>query len=105
MVTKRTEWINNIETDFVRHEERPKMNIHVDALKSTRKNQTGEILGPNGIHGFWFKKFTTNHDRLATEMNKCTQKTDTPELMTKGMDTLIQKDPLKRIALKTTIDP
>ena len=43
-------------------------------------------------------KFTSIHDRLATKMNKCIQKTEIPEWMTKGMTTVIQKDSLKRTA-------
>ena len=54
--------------------------------------------GHDGIHGFRFKKFTSIHDRLALEMNKCLQKAHVPEWMTKGKTTLIQKDPNKGTA-------
>ena len=43
-------------------------------------------------------KTTSIHYRLATEMNKCIQKTDIPEGITKGKTTLIQKDPLRSTA-------
>ena len=52
----------------------------------------------NSIHRFWFKKFISIHNRLDTEMNKCIQKTEIPEWMTKGKSTLIQKDPRKGTA-------
>ena len=48
--------------------------------------------GQNGIHGFWFKKFTTIHDRHAYEMNKCQQEAHVHEWMTKGKTILIHKD-------------
>ena len=32
--------------------------------------------GHDGIHGYWFKKFTSIYDRWATEMNRCLQETD-----------------------------
>ena len=35
------------------------------------------------------------HDKFVTGMNKCIQKTEIPERMTKRKTTLIQKDPLK----------
>ena len=54
--------------------------------------------GHDGIHGFWFKKFTSIHDRLALEMNKCLQTAYVPEWMTKGRTALIQKDPNKGTA-------
>ena len=45
------------------------------------------------IHGFWFKKFTSIHDRQALEMNRCLQKADVLEWITKGKTTFIQNDP------------
>ncbi len=54
--------------------------------------------GHDGIHGFWFKKFTSIHDTLALEMNRCLQDAQVPDWMTKGKITLIQKDPSKGTA-------
>ena len=48
------------------------------------------------IHGFWFKKFTSIHDRLALEMNRCLQGAHVLEWITKGKTTFIQKDQSKR---------
>ena len=50
------------------------------------------------IHGLWFKKFTSIHDRLALEMNRCLQGAQVPDWMTKGKTTLNQKDPRKGTA-------
>ena len=47
---------------------------------------------------FGFKKIPSIHDRLATELNKCIQKTEIPEWMTKGKTTLIKKDPVRGTA-------
>ena len=74
--------------------EGPQVNIHPDRLKATlKKLRNWKIHGLHGIHGFWFKKFTSIHDRLATEMNKCIQKTEIPKWMTKGKTNLIKKCP------------
>ena len=54
--------------------------------------------GHDGIHGFWFKKFTSIHGRLVLEMNRCLQGAQLPEWMTKGKTTLTQKDSSKRTA-------
>ena len=79
--------------------EGPQVNTRPDGLKATlKKIANWKTPGLDGIHGFWFKRFTSIHNRLVTEMNKCIQKTEVPELMTKGKTTLIQKDPLKRTA-------
>ena len=75
------------------------MEIHVDLLKTTLKRISNwKAPGHDGIHGFWFKKFTSIHRRLALEMNRCLQDVQLPELMTKGKTTLIQKDPRKGTA-------
>ena len=44
----------------------------------------------DGIHDFWFKKFTFIHDRLELEMNRCLQGAQIPEWMTKGKTTFTQ---------------
>ena len=80
---------------------RPQKEIHIDLLKITLKGISNwESPGHDGIHGFWFKKFASIHDRLALEMNRCLQGTQVPEWMTKGNTTLIQKNPSKGTAPK-----
>ena len=68
-------------------------------LKTTLKISIWKIPGHDGIHGFWFKKFTSIHDRQALEMNRCLQGAHVPEWMTKGKTTLTQEDTLEGIAL------
>ncbi len=75
-----TKWINNMEKELRMLEEGPKVEIHFDAPKITLKKMPNcKTPCLDGIHGFWFKKFTSVHDRLATKINKCIQKTELPE--------------------------
>ena len=93
------EWINNITKELERLEEGPKTEIHIDLLKTTLKRiPNWKAAGLDGIHGFWFKKFTSIHGRLTLEMNRCLQGAQVPEWMIKGKTTLIQKDPSKGTA-------
>ena len=56
------EWINNNTRELDGLEEGPKMEIHVDLLKTTLKRISNwKAPGHDGIHGFWFKKFTSIH--------------------------------------------
>ena len=88
---EKAEWINNMARELKGHEEGPKTEIHIDLLKTIlKKYQTG-----NGIHGFWFKKTTSIHDRLALEMNRYLQGAHVSEWMIKGKSILIQRDPSK----------
>ena len=78
-----------METEFQMLEEGPQVNPNW--LKSNIANW--KTPGLDGIHEFWLKKFTSIHDRFSTEMNKCIEKTEIAEWMTKGKTTLIQKTP------------
>ena len=93
---EKAKWINHITRELEQLKEGPKTEIHTDFLKTTLKKVSNwKTPGHDGIHGFWFKKFTSIYDRLALEMNKCLQTAYVPEWMTKGRNTLIQKDPNK----------
>ena len=93
------EWINNITRELERFEEGHKTEIHIDLLKTTLNRISNlKTPGHDGIHGLWFKKFTSIDGRLALEMNRCLQGAQVPEWMTKGKTTFIQKDPSKGTA-------
>ena len=80
-------------------EEGPKGEIHIELLQKTlKKISNRKTPGYDGIHGFWFKKFTSIHDRLALEMNRSLQDAQVPDWMTKRKTTLIQKGPNKGTA-------
>ena len=98
------EWINNIkrELDGLEMEIHVnllnglEMEIHVNLLKTTLKRISNwKAPGHDGTYGFWFKKCTSIHGRLALEMKKCLQDAYVPEWMIKGKTTLIQKDTSK----------
>ena len=59
-------------------------NTHRFTQNDTLKISNWKTPGHDGIHGFWFKTFTSIHGRLALEMNKCLQRAHVPEWMTKG---------------------
>ena len=56
--------------------------------------------GHDGIHGYWFKKFTSIHDKLAVEMSRFLQETNIPEWMTKGKTNLAEKTSRKELLKK-----
>ena len=61
-------------------EEGAKMEIQLNAFNTSLKEiPNWKAPGLDGIHGFWFKKSTSIHDRLVTEMNKDKQETEIPE--------------------------
>ena len=65
-------------------EKGPKAKIHIELLKKTlKKISNWKTPGHDGIHGSWFNKFTSIHDRLVLEMNRCLQDAQVPAWMTK----------------------
>ena len=71
---ERAEWVNNIARELEELEEGPRADIHIDLLKTTQKGiPNWKMPGHDGIHGFWFKKFSSIHDRVALERNRCLQ--------------------------------
>ena len=96
---ERAEWIKNITRDLEGLEEGPRVEIHIDLLKTTLKRiPNWKTPGHDEIHGFWFKKFTSIHVRLALEMNRCLQGAQVPDWMTKGWldDHIDTKGPKQR---------
>ena len=76
----KAEWINILTRELEGLEEGPKVEIHIDLLKTTlKKISNWKPLGDDGLHGFWFKKFTSIHNRLALEINSCLQRALVPE--------------------------
>ena len=98
MATKKhnenSEWINNITRELEGLEGGPQNgDTHRLIENNTKKNIKQKTPGHDGIHGFWFKKFTcTRNEQMPTSANKL------PDWMTKGKTTLIQKDPRKGTA-------
>ena len=71
---EKAEWINDMTTELEGLEEGPNAEIHIELLKKTlKKISNWKTPGHDRIHGFWFKKFTSIHDKLALEMNRCLQ--------------------------------
>ena len=88
---KKAEWINDMTRELKGFEEGPNAEIHIELLKKTLKRyQTRKRQDM-----MEYMKFTSIHGRLALEMNRCLQ---VPDWMTKGNNTLIQKDLTKGTA-------
>ena len=67
---EKAKWINNIAREL--ETEDPKAEIHINLLKMTlKKYQTGKRQA--------MMEFTSIHDRLALELNKCLQGTHVPK--------------------------
>ena len=77
-------------------------NKHRFTQTNTKIISNLKTSGHDGIQGFWLKKFTSIHDRIIIEMNRCLQETDGSDWNIKIKTILIQKHPFKGLSPKNT---
>ena len=90
---KNAEWLKNLKVD--QHQKQQKVVIdHEKVTKQCRKISNWKAPGKDGVQGFWLKKLTNIHKRIAQQFNLVLEGT-VPEWMTYGRTVLCQKDPTK----------
>ena len=68
--------------------------------QQTRKVPNWKCPGPDGVQGYWLKKFPALHERIATQMDyMINNRMDIPKWMTAGKMILSQKEPGKENAV------
>ena len=73
-----------------------KVKVDIESVKAGVKRMPNwKVPGPDGVMGFWFKKFTSLHQSLSSWLGECLRSGVVPEWMVKGRTVLIQKDPTK----------
>ena len=73
--------------------------IGVEEVKAGVRRMTNwKAPGPDGIQGFWFKKFSSVHSRIAEGLQECLTQGWVPKWMTLGRTSLFMKDPAKGTA-------
>ena len=60
---------------------------------AVRKITSWKAPDPDGVQGYWFKRFSTSHSRLTEHIQTFVVVGDVPTWMTRGKTTLIKKDP------------
>ena len=69
----------------------------VDVKEGIRKMANWKAPGPDGVRGFWFKKFQCLHQSIVASLQECLESGDVPPWMVKGRTVLIQKDAAKGV--------
>ena len=72
------------------------MIINSESLKIVlRRLANWKAPGPDGVHGYWYKRFSSLHYQMATTLNECLAADQVPDWMTRGRTDLIQKENAK----------
>ena len=96
---KNASWLPNVKERLIETDKQKHIRISVENVKtSIRKITNWKAPGPGCVQGYWFKRFSSLHSRLAGHLQNCIVVCDVPKWMTEGKTTLIQKDPEKRNA-------
>ena len=63
-----------------------------DVVAGIRKMANWKAPGPDGVRGFWFKRFRSLHRVIAESLQGCLDSGGVPDWIVKGRTVLIQKD-------------
>ena len=89
-------WLPDIHAEYQNIQKQDNINITIeDATSCIRKMTNWKAPGPDGVRGFWFKKFHAAHEVITSALQACLQAGEVPSWMVKGRTVLIQKDPSK----------
>ena len=90
-------WIEDARRENRRVQKQENVCIGINQVKSgIRKMTNWKAPGPDGVQGFWFKKFTSVHASITERLQECLVNGEVPKWMTIGRTSLFMKDPAKR---------
>ena len=93
-------WLSDIRERLAGVEEQAEVKIsYNDIEQGIRKMANWKAAGPDGVRGFWFKKFRSLHGVIARSLQDYLDSGEVPEWMVKGRTVLIQKIPAKGTAV------
>ena len=93
---KKASWLNGVKKEMETVKKQEDIEIGEEDVKvGIRKMADWKAPGPDGVRGFWFKKFQTLHKALTSSLQECLKSGVVPEWMIKRRTVLIQKDPQK----------
>ena len=89
-------WLQRVKQELADVEKQKDIMITVESIwKYVSGMSNWKALGPDGVQGFWFKRMTDLHDRLAKHLQACLNTGIVPSWITKGRTVLIMKDSKK----------
>ena len=90
------EWLTTMKREYQNVEMQPNINVTEEKVKTQiKKMRKWKACGPDGVHGYWLKEFTSLHSRISEQLDECLQTGQVASWMTKGRTSLILKDQSK----------
>ena len=89
-------WLKDLREELCTIQQQEDVTIDSEGLKVVlRKLANWKAPGPDGVHGFWYKRFSSLHAQTATQLNEYLAAGEVPKWMTRGRTVLIQRDVTK----------
>ena len=93
---KNAGWLKKVEKDLENITKQEDIIISINNVKKQlRKMKNWEAPSPDGLQGFWIKRFVSCHERVTEQLQGSLKMNDTPDWLTRGRTTLIIKDKAK----------
>ena len=87
------EWLHDLKNELDDLEKKGEAKISAPMIKKQlRKMPYWKSPYPACMQGYWLKKFTPLHERIATQLNECLFLRSVPEWLTKGRTVLVVKN-------------
>ena len=92
---RNAEWLNDVR-ECIGKNSQTSVRINTENLKHhLKKVPNWKAPGPDGLQGFWIKKLTVLHARIATQLQEVLETGSIPGWMTLGKTVLCVKDSSK----------
>ncbi|MEM7298655.1 MAG: reverse transcriptase domain-containing protein [Bacteroidota bacterium] len=92
-------WLPGIKEGFSSVRPQEDIETTIDDMRDgVKKMDNWKAPGPDGVQGFWFKKFSSLLPKLADSLSSCLRASEVPQWLVKSRTVLIQKDPKKGTA-------
>ena len=86
-------WLDKVKEKLGDITKQENIQVNLDSVrKGIRRMTNWKSPGPDGVQGYWFKKFTHLHGRISEHLQECIEIGLVPEWMTTGRTSLIRKD-------------
>ena len=89
-------WLGEVRDRMSGIEKQEEVKIDIkDVEHGIRKMENWKAPGPDGVRGFWFKRFRSLHGVITESLQNCLDSGSIPDWMVKGRTVLTQKDSCK----------
>ena len=86
-------WLKRVKDKLKSVKKQGKVKVTIeDVVEVIKRMSNWKAPGPDGVQGFWFKKFRNLHPAIRVYLEECVESGNVPDWLVKGRTVLIMKD-------------